>query len=173
MTEETVYKNKWFKVLKKGKWHYIVEKNSNNGAVILILEDNKNFLFVKNYRQAINSTLIELPRGYGNKNEQSINTAKREALEETGYQIDSLNIMKLGSIYPNSAILSSKIDIFFAQVTPLDKIQDSDSEVIEIVKLSHQEISKYINQNKIQDAFSLSALSMYYTKIYNTFSYDE
>ncbi|MDK2082014.1 NUDIX hydrolase [Aliarcobacter butzleri] len=156
-----LYKNKWFSVVKEEQWYYVVEKNSNNGAVILILEDNKNFIFIKNYRKAINKIVIELPRGYGENNETSLDTALRESLEETGYKINKNNIHRIGSVNPNSAILSSEIDIYFAKVSTTDKIKNSDSEVIDIVKINKDHINKYILDGKIKDSFSLTALHLY------------
>ena len=158
---EIVYKNNWFSVAKEDNWHYLIEKNSNNGAVILILEDNKNFILVKNYRKAIDKIVIELPRGYGEENETSLDTALRESLEETGYKINKENITKLGSVNPNSAILSSEIDIYFAKVSQRDKIKDSDSEVIDIVKINKNSIKKLILNGEIKDSFSLTAISLY------------
>ena len=158
---EIVYKNNWFSVAKEDNWHYLIEKNSSNGAVILILEDNKNFILVKNYRKAIDKIVIELPRGYGEENETSLNTALRESLEETGYKINKENITKLGSVNPNSAILSSEIDIYFAKVSQRDKIKDSDSEVIDIVKINKNSIKKLILNGEIKDSFSLTAISLY------------
>jgi len=161
---DIVYKNNWFSVVKEDNWHYLIENNSNNGAVILILEDNKNFILVKNYRKAIDKIVIELPRGYGENNESSLDTALRESLEETGYKISKNNITKLGSINPNSAILSSEIDIYFANVTTKDKIKDSDLEVIDIIKINKNNIKQMILKGKIKDAFSLSAISLYEIK---------
>jgi ADP-ribose pyrophosphatase len=164
---EIVYKNNWFSVVKEDNWHYLIEKNSNNGAVILILEDNKNFIFVKNYRKAIDKIVIELPRGYGENNESSLDTALRESLEETGYKIHKKNITKLGSINPNSSILSSEINIYFANVSSKDKIKNSDSEVIDIVKINKNDIKQLILSGEIKDSFSLSAITIYEIKNYN------
>lgn len=161
---DIVYRNNWFSVVKEDNWHYLIEKNSNNGAVILILEDNKNFILVKNYRKAIDKIVIELPRGYGENNETSLDTALRESLEETGYKISKNNITKLGSINPNSAILSSEINIYFANVTNKDKIKDSESEVIDIIKINKNDIKQMILRGEIKDAFSLSAISLYEIK---------
>ncbi len=162
--KEIVYKNEWFSVLKDGRWHYLIEKNSDNGAVILMLEDNENFIFVKNHRKAIGKTVIELPRGYGEDNESSVDTAVREAYEETGYKIDKTKIVKLGTVNPNSAILSSNIDIYFAYVSKKDKIKDLDSEVLAIVKIRKDDVHHYINDGRLQDSFSLSAISLYNAK---------
>ncbi|PRM89775.1 hypothetical protein CJ671_05935 [Aliarcobacter cryaerophilus] len=162
-----VYENNWFSVAKEENWHYLIEKNSNNGAVVLILEENKNFILIKNYRKAIDKITIELPRGYGEINENSLEAAIREAYEETGYKINKTNIYKLGSINPNSAILSSTIDIFFAKVSAKDRIKKSDSEVIEIVKIDKNDINQFVINGVIKDSFTLSALYLYNLKYRN------
>ncbi|UYF43378.1 NUDIX hydrolase [Aliarcobacter cryaerophilus] len=158
---EIVYENNWFSVAKEENWHYLIEKKFSKGAVILILEDNKNFILIKNYRKAINKVVIELPRGYGEINETSLETAIREAYEETGYKIDKKNICKLGSINPNSAILSSEVDIFFAKVSIKERIKGSDSEVIDIIKIDKNNIKQFIINGEIKDSFTLSALHLY------------
>jgi len=156
-----VYKNQWFSVLNDKNWYYIREEHAHNGAVILILEDNKQFIFVENYRRAIDSIAIEAPRGYGEKGERSKETALREAYEETGYQIQETNIKKLGSVYPNSAILDSQIDIYFAAVSKNEQIKQPDNEIIKIVKIDKDKILSYISNGQIKDSFSISAITFY------------
>jgi len=159
--KKTVYCNPWFRVIQDEKWHYLEEVNSNNGAVVLLLKDNEKFIFIKTYRKAVNSIVIELPRGYGNNNESSTSTAIRESFEETGYKIKKHNIKKIGSVNPNSAILSSTVDIFFAKVSTVDLKKNHDDEVIELIEIDKDKIISVILSGKIQDAFSLSALSLY------------
>ncbi len=165
--KEIVYKNPWFNVIKDDNWHYIVEKNSNNGAVILILKDNKKFILVKNYRKAIDSIVTELPRGYGENGEDSLATAIRESFEETGYLIPQQNLKKIGSINPNSAILSSCVDIYLANVTLSDLKKGHDNEVIEVIEIDKNKIMNTISDGLIKDAFSLSAISLYIAQNYN------
>jgi ADP-ribose pyrophosphatase len=156
-----VYKNQWFSVLNDENWYYIREEHAHNGAVILILEDNEQFIFVENYRRAIDSIVIEAPRGYGEEGETSKETAIREAYEETGYKIQEKNIQKIGSVYPNSAILDSQIDIYFASVTKNEKIKQPDKEIIKIVKINKDKMLSYINNGQIKDTFSISAITFY------------
>lgn len=156
-----VYKNQWFSVVNDKNWYFIREEHAHNGAVILILEDNEKFIFVENYRRAIDTIVIEAPRGYGENGETSKKAAIREAYEETGYQIQEKNIKKIGSVYPNSAILDAQIDIYFAKVSKNEKIKQPDNEIIEIVKIDKEKILSYINNGQIKDTFSISAVTFY------------
>lgn len=160
---KTVYKNPWFKVTKDGRFHHVEEKGSNNGAVIVVIED-KSFVFVKVHRSAHSADLIEFPRGYASNDESSQECALRELLEETGYLIDSVSIEKLGVVKPNSAILASTVNVFLANVSKENKVQEPDSEVIEVIRIPINEIKAKILSGTITDGFSLSALALFWCK---------
>ena len=87
---KTEYQNPWFKVVKNGKFHFIKENGSDNGAVILALVDGK-FLFVKVDRPAHEMISVEAPRGYGEPGESSESCAVRELYEETGFLFSSFD----------------------------------------------------------------------------------
>ena len=93
---KTEYENDWFKVIKDESFFYISENNASNGAVILVVDDEKQFVFVDIYRIAQKKNLIECPRGYGEFGETSAQAAMREVLEETGYRVLGDSIKKIG-----------------------------------------------------------------------------
>jgi len=159
--KETVYSNPWFSVIQDGKWHYIEEQYAHNGAVILIQTETKKFVMVKIYRKAIESYVYETPRGYGNKDEVSIDAAIRETFEETGYLIRKENIKKIGTVTPNSAILSSNIDVFLAKVNSSDLKKSHDDEVVETIEFDQDDIFSVIKKGLIKDSFTLSAICLY------------
>jgi len=165
MNEKKIcFQNKWFQVVKEGKYYFIEEFNVKNGAAVLLREKN-NFIFVKIFRKAINSYSIEIPRGYGEKGETPEETAIREVYEETGYKIKKENLAYLGEVYPNNGLLSSKIKIFYANIDKTDKIKKALDEVENIVKLKINKINEFIKNDLIKDAFTLSALFLYEKKI--------
>lgn len=49
--------------------------------------------------------ILEFPRGQANINEKSIDTAKRELLEETGLPLDEGDLMYLGNGNPDTALI--------------------------------------------------------------------
>lgn len=55
---------------------------------------------------------IELPAGYIEKGENSIDSARRELKEETGYSTE--NIKQIDSYYPSLGICGERIDLFMA-----------------------------------------------------------
>jgi len=164
--EKTVYENPWFKVLKNGNWHRIEEVNPNKGAVILIVKDKKDIVFVKNKRYAVgNKVLLELPRGYGDNGESSVEAAKRETQEETGYQLPVCSFTKVGSIHPNSGILSSEIDVFVVLTSENPVFKIDTEEIDEVLTIPISSIAQKIKNGEITDGFTLSALTLYYSYI--------
>ena len=69
-----------FSISGKKVQHEIIEQNSV--SAILAIEDNK-IIMVKQFRYP-HKEALEIPAGIINKNETSLNCAKRELLEETG-----------------------------------------------------------------------------------------
>lgn len=154
------YKNPWFSVIKDGNFHYIKENGSKNGAVVLIeCEDNYIFVLVRRAAHLFYEQ-IEAPRGYGELGESSYDTAIREVFEETGYKISIENLEKLGTIKPNSAILASTIDVFYAHISENNLIGICEKEVEGLIKIPKMIIREKIKNGIISDSFTLSAFAL-------------
>lgn len=158
-----VYKNPWFKVIKEGQYHYIEEKNANQGAVILPMVDEQ-ILLVEVYRPAHKKAFLEAPRGYGKADENSLTTALRELGEETGYLAGPEDLDYLGSVRPNSAILTSCIDIYLACLSSAQQTQAPDDEVQCLHYFPMEQIPHLLTTGDIQDGFTLSALALYWAQ---------
>lgn len=156
-----VYSNPWFKVIQEGKYHFVDEPKSKNAAAVLIRHQNCAFVLVEVFRASLGRTQIEIPRGYAEDGEDSKDCARREVLEETGYQLSPDHMTKMGSITPNSGILSSRIDIYFGKVTDKEKISDPDNEISSVVMLTEQEIKRRIVDELITDGFTIGAFMLY------------
>ncbi len=154
------YENPWFRIVKQGQYHFVEENGADNGAVIL-LQAEEHFVFVKVFREAHNAFFIEAPRGYGEKGEISSEAASRELFEETGYKIEISKLRQLGTVQPNSAILSSSLPIFFVEVDKRIKETILDSEVSDIVYIHKRQILNSIASGEITDGITLAALTLY------------
>lgn len=91
------------------------------GAVVIlpVLPDGK-ILFVHNYRTAVSKSLLELPAGLIEYAEEPKDTAKRELLEETGYEASELTY--LFDAYSSPGFTNEKWQMFLA--TGLEKVTD-------------------------------------------------
>lgn len=163
---KTEYKNPWFKVVKEGRFHFIKESGSDNGAVILALIDEK-FVFVEVERPAHNLISLEAPRGYGDVGESSESCAIRELYEETGFLLPIDDLEMIGLVRPNTAILSSSIPVYLIESNQVTTRNETDPEICNVVYIPKKDIQKEVSSGKITDGITLSALSLFWAKKHN------
>jgi len=157
------YENPWFKVVKDGKYHFLEEVGSDNGAVVLLLI-NGDFVFVSVNRPAHKAAFLEAPRGYGDVGETSEMSAVREVYEETGYKFDVTALENIGVVRPNTAILSSSIPVYLIESNLNLPSKAPDKEVDSLSFIPEAQIYKEIADGKITDGISLAALSLYWAR---------
>lgn len=157
----TQYENPWFKVVRDGRFHYVVENKADNGAAVLALVDGAEFLLLRVKRAAHADIQREIPRGYGEAGETSLACARRELAEETGYLVDESQLSLLGRLKPNSAILASTIDLYLAQVNSGDLTEQRDDEAVAVERVSLADMRSLLRVGEIQDSFTLAALAHY------------
>lgn len=134
------------------------------GAVAVIaLTDDKKLVFVKQYRKPLERTLIEIPAGKIEPNEEPHITALRELEEETGYTSEKLQ--HITSFYTSPGFADELIHLYFTNdITKLDKpIQGDEDEFLEIIELTLEEAEQYAKEQKIYDA--KTAYAVMYAKL--------
>ena len=126
-------------------YSYYVLETPPAAVVILASLTNGNFLLIEEYRHPTSKVLLSCPAGYIDANESPLEAAKRELLEETGYQAESFLLM--GSAYPYAGLSGQKNYFVRAQgASFLQASQLEKSEIIRPVALSIQEITQAISQ---------------------------
>ena len=155
------YENKFFNVVKNEGYYAIEEPLSKNAAAVLLEDKKRGFVLVKVYRPALKKTVYEIPRGYAEACESPEFCAAREVQEETGYHLPPSHFIKLGAVNPNSGILSSSINIFYASTCITDRLSMHDNESEGIVYFQLGELLLECKNGNITDSFTLSALSLY------------
>lgn len=84
------------------------------GAVTIIpLLDSDRVCLVRNRRHAVGETLLELPAGTREPNEDPDVTAARELAEETGYRLGRLR--RLSEFYTSPGILTERMLLYLAE----------------------------------------------------------
>ena len=94
MSMRILHEGKYIRLVSKDGWEYTQRTNCSGIVVIIAVTQEKNFLLVQQYRPPVNADVIELPAGLiddgmGESGENSLEAAKRELLEETGYVSES------------------------------------------------------------------------------------
>src|SRR5690606_14499928 len=79
-------------------------------VVIFAINDQNEVIVEEQFRRGVDKVLLELPAGGVNQNESPEETAKRELMEETGYEATNC---KSFMFYPQPAYIEQKAYIVF------------------------------------------------------------
>ncbi len=140
-----------------------------NYVVIVASDTDGNYLCVKQFRQGIKEVTTEFPAGgiehkdnkeYGDSkddsSEDALQAAKRELLEETGYESDEWS--HLITVPSNATIADNYAYIFRAKNCRRVADQALDeTEFLNVKKYTHDEIEKMISAGKFQQAVHIMA----------------
>ncbi len=133
------------------------------GAVtILPMVDDERVCLIRNYRVAVDQTLLELPAGTRSAGEEPAVTAHRELIEETGFRAGSLR--ELHALYMSPGILDERMFLFLATDLTAGPAAPEPDEDIETVIVSWQEAMDKVDAGEIEDAKTLVAL-LYYDRL--------
>lgn len=152
-------------------WKSDLERVGGVAALPILIENGtKKIVLQLAFRHATNSWEIEMPRGLSKNHETAMETAKREILEETGYETN--NLVYLGCMTPDSGLTVSVIPVFSGEVVVEKAIKHDKTEAIkekyaftlaEIMKglqcgYMEVEINKKMTRVPIRDPFLTYAL---------------
>lgn len=132
------------------------------GAVVVLALHNENeILLIKNERYAIGKTLLELPAGTLEENEEPISCAKRELEEETGYL--AAHLEPLFSFYTTPGFCTERLFIFVAKNLEKREQKLDTTERIEVVSMTFDQALEKIKTKEIVDGKTIAALLYYHT----------
>jgi ADP-ribose pyrophosphatase len=121
-------------------------------AIVPILADGRVCL-IENHRHAVGQTLIEIPAGTREPNEDPLETARRELREETGYSADRIELVH--EFYMSPGILRERMLLYRATGLAAGDPARESGEEIENLIVSWDEAMVMATDGRIQDAKSL------------------
>lgn len=118
-------------------------------GVTILGEMQGKYLLLREYRYPLKDHIYGLPGGRMEEGEEIFSAARREFLEETGYEASSLKY--LGPYYPLPSVCKHKIHLFYtSQITQKGEPQRDAFESMEIHFFTEEEILEKIrNQEKL------------------------
>jgi ADP-ribose pyrophosphatase len=132
------------------------------GAVVILPQlDDGRICFVRNYRVAVEQTLIELPAGTLEPGEPPADTALRELAEETGYRAGRLQHLITFCMSPG--ILDERMHLFLAEALEPGPLALEAGEDIEPLLCTWDEALEMVRRGEIHDAKTLVGLLYYRT----------
>ena len=135
-----------------------VVEHSDCIAVIAI-DERGNVLLVRQFRHAVDKFLLEIPAGGIDPGEEPIDAVRRELQEEIGYF--PRRIDKLGGFYATPGYGTEYLHYFVATDLMPARLMAEDTDDIELVRVSRDEIPLLVASGKICDAKSIAALLMF------------
>ncbi len=138
----------------KESWREVVH-HPGASAVVAIDEENR-IIMEKQFRYALNDYLLEIPAGKLDKGEDPLVCAKRELEEETG--IIASEWISLGTIATSPGFCNEVIHLFVAKGLSKGEIHWDEDEYVEVERYTFDELLQRIQEEKIKDSKTLSAL---------------
>ena len=125
-------------------------------TILAITNDNR-VILVKQYRPALEIETIELPSGHVEINEPPKSAARRELLEETGYEADDIKL--LGILNPNTGRLNNKLWCYFAENVVINN-SFAKEKGIERILYDIDNFNKIMIEGKLKHAYDLSVVAL-------------
>ena len=130
-------------------------------AAVVPLTDEGNVILVRQYRYPFAQVMLEIPAGKLDIGEDPIDCAKRELIEETGY--DAKELVYLGAFYPSVAMLNEVIHLFLAKNMTLCETNLDEDEFLHVEQRPLGEVVEQVMRGEIPDGKTQTAiLKAYY-----------
>lgn len=142
------------------EWDYI---HHDGAAAVVAVNDDGKLLMVRQYRNALDRFTLELPAGkLDAPGEPTLECAKRELEEETGYQSD--NIEYLLTINTTVAFCNEKIDLYLARDLKKTHQHLDPEEEINVELWDIEDLKKLIYEGKMTDGKTVAGIMTYAAK---------
>jgi ADP-ribose diphosphatase len=130
------------------------------GAVLIVpvLPDGR-LVIERQYRYPLDRVFIEFPAGKLDPGESELETARRELIEETGYEAATLT--PLGTIHSLISYTNEQIALYVAEGLTHVGAKLDEGEFLEIVTMSVDEMLAALDRGEITDAKTVAALLLY------------
>ena len=132
-----------------------IVRHPGAAAMVPLLDDGR-VVLIRQYRHAVGEFLWEIPAGTLEPDEAAIECARRELVEETGYEASSFD--KLAEILPAPGYTDEHIHIFLATGLTLADQKLEDDEVLALQPMAFHTALEMITKGKIQDAKTIAGL---------------
>ena len=133
-------------------------------VVVIAADDKRNILCVKQFRKPVEGDLLEAIAGKVDAGETPVEAAKRELMEETGYEAKTM--VEMGTTYPTPGY-STEIQHYFVAVLadkPSKPLGDGE-EKIECKWMSEKDLVELSAQNEPVDGKLITGLGFLFLAI--------
>lgn len=142
-------------------------------AVLVYHVNRDEYILVKQFRYPlchhdIDPWMIEIVAGGIKKGEDPAEAAKREIMEEIGYQ--PLHLHKITGCYVSPGIMNEKVNIFLAEVDESMKKNNGggahdEDEDIQLIHIPRAQARQWLEDQKVGDAKTIIAIQWHLDKV--------
>jgi ADP-ribose pyrophosphatase len=163
LDQKIVYENAWiqlteFQVLNPsgGKGIYGKVHFKNIAVGVIPLDEDWNTWLVGQYRFTLDRYSWEIPEGGGRMDEDPLEGAKRELLEETG--LVAGNWTKILTMHLSNSVSDELAIIYLARNLVQKKAEPEDTEELVVKKIPFDEAVRLVETGEITDSISIAAI---------------
>jgi len=125
-------------------------------VAVVALDGKDNVILVKQFRKAAGKTLLEIPAGCIDPDEQPIECVKRELQEEIGFIPRKID--RLGGFFSAPGYCTEYLYLYLATQLEPSRLKAEDTDEIEVVEKPLSQIPNLISSGEICDAKSIAGL---------------
>ena len=112
---ETLFETRWLGIYRIGRWDFVRRPNADAAVGILAITPEDKVILIEQFRIPVQRRVLEIPAGLvgdddAHRHEDLAETARRELLEETGYEAASVQPLLRS---PTSAGMTSETTHIF------------------------------------------------------------
>jgi ADP-ribose pyrophosphatase len=170
ISSEVKFKNPWWTYVldkyllpsgKEGEYHYV---HTGGSVFVIPVFDDGNLLMNKQYRYLNERFSLEFPGGGVKIGENPDEIARKELVEETGYDGE---LEKAGIFNPFCGVTNEYCHVYIARnLKPSDKEKPDESEEFLMQKISVNELEKMIETNEIFSGMTMASWALAKKKFY-------
>ncbi|RIH90195.1 Methanol dehydrogenase activator [Calidithermus terrae] len=163
LSSELVYENRWIAVTHRRVINpsgnpgvYGVVHFKNRAIGVLPLDDEGNTYLVGQYRYTLQRYSWEIPEGGGPLEEEPLEAAKRELLEETGLRADRWELLL--TLHLSNSVTDEVGLIYLARGLHQGEASPEDTEDLRVQKVPLEEVYRRVLAGEITDSLTVAAV---------------
>ncbi|MFC1905774.1 NUDIX hydrolase [Chloroflexota bacterium] len=126
---------------------------------VVVLDEYKNVVMVKQLREAVDKLLLEIPAGGIDSGETPADAVHRELQEEIGFLPQKID--RIGGFYSTPGYCTEYLYLYLATELKPSRLEADDTENIKVEKVPVSQIPALIASGAICDAKSIAGLLSY------------
>ncbi|HXX53185.1 MAG TPA: NUDIX hydrolase [Thermodesulfovibrionales bacterium] len=134
------------------RWESVERRNCDGIVAVVPFTDEGEVIFIRQFRPPVNSYVIEFPAGLNDRGESTEEAARRELMEETGYEAKEMAFLARGPLSSGSS--GEILTVYLARGLIFRGVgQGDETEEIEVLKVPADEVYEQLSRLETEGHF--------------------